>query len=170
MSLDRLIRLAKKTGDRLIIHDPHGTDIVLMDVDSYEALVDTQIQSFNKLLDEHMPMPMDEELDLYSEAEPINPFAEAPDQLEEIDNTLPVEEDQGSVPADLGVDLTPEPTAKLPDEWATPAAVLKDRFEPPTPPIVIEDLPQEVPFKPQNIGELDEKALDDNPVFLEEPI
>ncbi|HYE59636.1 MAG TPA: hypothetical protein VEA18_00425 [Candidatus Kapabacteria bacterium] len=39
-SLDRLIDLAKKTGDRLIIHDPSGErDIVLMDIDSYEHLV-----------------------------------------------------------------------------------------------------------------------------------
>lgn len=41
MSLDRLIKLAKKTGDRLIVHDPReGRDIVIMDIDSYEQLFD----------------------------------------------------------------------------------------------------------------------------------
>ncbi len=39
MSLDRLIDLAKKTGDRLIVHDPvHGRDVVIMDIEKYEEL------------------------------------------------------------------------------------------------------------------------------------
>ncbi|PIZ95409.1 MAG: hypothetical protein COX81_00890 [Candidatus Magasanikbacteria bacterium CG_4_10_14_0_2_um_filter_37_12] len=39
--LERLIRLAKKTGDTLIIHDKDNTrDMVLMDVDQYEMMVD----------------------------------------------------------------------------------------------------------------------------------
>ena|SRR3989338_2035023 len=37
MSLDRLINLARKTGDRLIVHQPdEGTDVVIMSVDEYE--------------------------------------------------------------------------------------------------------------------------------------
>jgi hypothetical protein len=40
MSLDRLINLAKRTGDRLIIHDPvQGRDLVILDIDAYEKLV-----------------------------------------------------------------------------------------------------------------------------------
>ncbi len=40
-SLDRLIKLAKKTGDRLIVHNPiDETDIVIMDVSEYENLLD----------------------------------------------------------------------------------------------------------------------------------
>lgn len=39
-SLDRLIDLAKRTGDRLIVHDPiEGRDVVILDVDEYERLV-----------------------------------------------------------------------------------------------------------------------------------
>lgn len=39
-NLQRLIELAKKTGDRLIIHDPvQGQDIVLLGIDAYEELV-----------------------------------------------------------------------------------------------------------------------------------
>lgn len=42
-SIDRLIRLARKTGDRLIIHDPSDErDIVIMDLDQYEMLVDAK--------------------------------------------------------------------------------------------------------------------------------
>ena len=40
MSLDRLINLAKRTGDRLIIHDPvNGRDLVILDIDAYERLI-----------------------------------------------------------------------------------------------------------------------------------
>lgn len=40
-SLYRLIDLAKRTGDRLIVHDPeNGQDTVIMSVDQYEDLVD----------------------------------------------------------------------------------------------------------------------------------
>ena len=40
-SYDRLINLAKRTGDRLIVHDPvEGRDVVIMDIDEYEMIVD----------------------------------------------------------------------------------------------------------------------------------
>lgn len=39
-SLDRLIRLAQRTGDRLIVHDRRGEDVVIMSVDEYEDLLD----------------------------------------------------------------------------------------------------------------------------------
>ncbi|MDP2692536.1 MAG: hypothetical protein Q8O88_02755 [bacterium] len=43
MSLDRLINLARKTGDRLIVHQPdRGEDIVIMDVDEYELLFENR--------------------------------------------------------------------------------------------------------------------------------
>lgn len=39
-SLDRLIDLARKTGDRLIIHDPYGEkDFVILDIEQYKNLV-----------------------------------------------------------------------------------------------------------------------------------
>ena len=42
-SLDRLIKLAKKTGDRLIVHNPADeTDVVIMDVNDYENLFDAK--------------------------------------------------------------------------------------------------------------------------------
>lgn len=40
-SLDRLIALSKRTGDRLIVHDPYGgRDVVIMDVEQYKHLID----------------------------------------------------------------------------------------------------------------------------------
>lgn len=39
-SVDRLIELARKTGDRLIIHDPYGDrDFVILDIEQYKNLV-----------------------------------------------------------------------------------------------------------------------------------
>lgn len=43
MSLHHLIELARRTGDRLIVHDPvGGRDIVIMSVDAYERLLDRE--------------------------------------------------------------------------------------------------------------------------------
>ena len=37
---DRLLDLAKRTGDPLIVHDPlHGQDVVVMSLDYYEMLI-----------------------------------------------------------------------------------------------------------------------------------
>ena len=38
-SLDRLINLASRTGDRLIIHNLAGKDMVMMNVEQYEDLI-----------------------------------------------------------------------------------------------------------------------------------
>ena len=47
MSLDKLIRLAKRTGDRLIVHNPMDeTDVVIMGIDEYENLLDEKQDDF----------------------------------------------------------------------------------------------------------------------------
>ncbi|GEM_PF-1597527 len=56
-SLDRLINLAKKTGDRLIVHNPiDNQDVVIMDLDSYEGMLfgrrGIRPQSSTELLEE----------------------------------------------------------------------------------------------------------------------
>ncbi|MFH1286475.1 MAG: hypothetical protein ABII02_01850 [Candidatus Magasanikbacteria bacterium] len=56
-SLDRLFDLARRTGDRLIVHNPEkGEDIVIMNVDEYESLVtdrrDVRELSGGQLLDQ----------------------------------------------------------------------------------------------------------------------
>ncbi|MBI2436726.1 MAG: hypothetical protein HYV41_03225 [Candidatus Magasanikbacteria bacterium] len=57
--LDRLMQLAQKTGDTLIIHDREGRDMVLLDVDRYESLVDEQYDSCGSF----------EDVDLYDMSE-----------------------------------------------------------------------------------------------------
>lgn len=43
MSLDHLIDLARRTGDRLIIHNPlESQDVVIMTVNEYEKLIDEE--------------------------------------------------------------------------------------------------------------------------------
>src|SRR3989338_5339306 len=57
MSLDRLINLAKRTGDRLIVHDAiMGRDVVILDLDSYERLLDKK----EDISSEDIPAPWDE--------------------------------------------------------------------------------------------------------------
>lgn len=42
-SLERLLKLARRTGDRLIVHDPTADeDIVIMSINQYEHLLDAQ--------------------------------------------------------------------------------------------------------------------------------
>ncbi|EKE06737.1 MAG: hypothetical protein ACD_18C00291G0001 [uncultured bacterium] len=41
-NLDRLIKLAKRSGSTLIIHDEKKGDMVMMDLDSYEMMLDMQ--------------------------------------------------------------------------------------------------------------------------------
>jgi hypothetical protein len=57
MSLDRLIDLASRTGDRLIVHNPiECQDVVIMSIDEYENLIDSRHSvrglSSNQLLDQ----------------------------------------------------------------------------------------------------------------------
>jgi hypothetical protein len=226
-SIDRLIKLAKKTGDRLIIHDPvEGNDVVIMDIDSYEMLMDTQIDLFESLVDEHEPemfgdeseLPEDYPVEEYEEevdakredlVQAIHALdklmdeerAEEPETFEEAivvpefetpqsaPEALPVEDEEDNSIVDnseyIPTDETIQPPASpLPKNWSPTSDVLKNRFpgmnisknDAPEPPVqsqavTVEDLPFDVPFKAEdNIGELDEERLDDDPVFLEEPV
>jgi hypothetical protein len=97
MSLERLIRLAKKTGDTLIVHTPGERDLVIMDVDAYEALQDIrEINSITNMdmdcddlsflddpIRENLPsMESDNENDFYGiddseiDDEFVNPFSQ----------------------------------------------------------------------------------------------
>jgi len=46
--LERLMRLAQKTGDTLIVHDKEDRDVVIMDVTHYEVLHDMSRMSFGE--------------------------------------------------------------------------------------------------------------------------
>jgi hypothetical protein len=62
--LERLIRLSQRTGDTLIIADPHGGEsVVVLPVGKYEALIDAwsegmeSEESFRENLDEQFSEP-----------------------------------------------------------------------------------------------------------------
>ena len=141
--------------------------MVIMDVDSYEALVDTQMRVFDRMVEDHAPVPMDKEIDLledYEEIESINPFSSPePEEIQE----------EGLSSDNIDVDLEQERPgihSGLAKDWISTGDILKDKI-PAQDEVVIEDLPYDVPFKAvEDVGELNEEKLDENPVFLEEPL
>lgn len=172
--LDRLIRLAKKTGDRLIVHDPvRGNDIVMLSIDAYE----TMLQRLDDVVfdaQEEIPFGSDDPFGQWDHTERIS-FDEEHDEDNEDD-----EEDET-------------------DDWVTPADVMRDRYpsflndseesDTASPwnrevdhtraldDIRIEDIPFGQPASPLVPEEhtppatsWEEEPIDDEPVFLEEPV
>ncbi len=193
MSIERLIDLARRTGDRLIVHDPaEDVDIVIMDLDSYEALIDSsQTDVFGVMSDEPAFDFDDITADRPSEdiifessnvesehrPDPVNPFETTftPDEdahiSQEEDPVFEAPQSPSPDPSFLEtVSSNPIP------HWSVAGEVIKEKFDSmksqeQSNDVTVEDLPFDVPFKKQeNIGELDEQRLDDDPVFLEEPI
>lgn len=101
-SIDRLIRLARKTGDRLIIHDPsEERDIVIMDLDQYEMLIDAQkdleeyIDDFQAYQNQTIPAPKEVPDQSFFEPAPPATFPEGsvsitPDQHEPAFENIPL--------------------------------------------------------------------------------
>lgn len=117
-SLDRLIDLAKRTGDRLIVHDPiHGRDMVIMDVDEYERMVmpkkDVRELTSKQMLDQinrdiavwrankELEAQFDREENLVKEAEAMGPF----DPFAETDFHAPEWHSAGSVLSERNKEL-----------------------------------------------------------------
>jgi hypothetical protein len=170
--LDRLIRLANKTGDRLIVHDScTGESVVLLGLEEYEDLVsdsfpqtDIRDLSSNQLLDQinrdiaiwrsnkELEGEWDEDFDFSDESD------------EEDDYPMPIENNRF-------------------DDWSSASSVLDDRYDFPSE----EDcnceececsLPEEefnkeirvenIPIEKSNFDE--EPLNDEDPIFLEEPV
>ena len=96
-SLDRLIDLAQKTGDRLIIHDPvSGNDTVLLDIDTYEHLVLGR-KNIHKLSEGQLLEQINRDIAVWRSNKEMDEFGERGHALEEelIDHPLsdPFEED-----------------------------------------------------------------------------
>lgn len=204
MSLERLIKLARRTGDRLIIQDiDSDKHIVILDIDSYEALVDAQMEMLDKMTDEP------DEISMYEEPVPVNPFEDnsrpgmfqstdhdydfldedESEEAEDTENIGPSSELFERKTPDTTKSDTIKPDTIKPDTikkeqsngvsapgWSSAADILKNKFghnssKTVDQEIILEELPFDVPFKPEeNIGEFNEEKLEDNPVFLEEPI
>jgi len=71
MSLERLIHLAQRTGDRLIVHNPHGTDVVIMSVEAYEELLNHELMNEEPGRDSYEYGDMSRETDMWHSAEDI---------------------------------------------------------------------------------------------------
>lgn len=57
----RILDLVRRTGDRMIVTDPDGENVyVVMDIDTYEGLIDMEDQVF-EAFDEDSSEPMDSE-------------------------------------------------------------------------------------------------------------
>lgn len=72
MSLDRLIKLAHRTGDRLIVHQPTGEDIVIMDIDAYESMLEhlEMIDTLQEQLDDFFEEDEATDQPVYDDLEP----------------------------------------------------------------------------------------------------
>ncbi|MBU1126252.1 MAG: hypothetical protein ABH826_01670 [Patescibacteria group bacterium] len=93
----RLIRLAKKTGDTLIITDPSGEGAVaVMDVDRYEALIEDGLSGFeDDILPENLFSDEEPLLEIFEEEEtsiPDLPASVENQPITEVDSELEEEE------------------------------------------------------------------------------
>ena len=180
--LDRLIRLANKTGDRLIVHDScTGESVVLLGLEEYEDLVSDSIPqadvrdlSSNQLLDQ-----INRDIAIWRSNKELEEgewdedfdFSGESDDMWEDDYPVPIENNRF-------------------DNWSSAGSVLDDRYDFP----VEEDcnceececsLPEkefnneirveDIPFEPVNNNiekpNFDEEPLsDEEPIFLEEPV
>lgn len=129
--LQRLIRLARKTGDTLVIADPSGEQsIVLMPVERYEAMVDMQDVLEESLLDESFEGDFVE-----SESDVDEAFDGYEGGVEDFDDeVLPVDLEEEVVPAGLPMaDLEEAPTPAAPTRiepiGQTEAAPVNEEFE-----------------------------------------
>ena len=179
-SLDRLIRLARRTGDTLIIHDSvQGRDVVVMDIDAYEALLDSQValddrESFDD------DMSWNDDLDVTDEwhsagAVLQDQYSDQYDEPEWVSATQDAEPEDPVLEGQLPFDGQDIPTMEMTDgghRSPKPAYFAQgqqdqDDEAPPT--------AFDVPYQPYH-GELsedtweEELSLDEEPVFYEEPI
>ncbi len=152
--LNRLIDLAKKTGDRLIVHDPvTGRDVVLLTIDAYEDLIEKQ---------------KGEGVDEQVLIDRINRDISAWQSF--------IDSQQEATPEDAVGERPVVPT-----HWESAGQVMKERyqgFEAPQPaasaqPLAppIEPEPQHIPY--QTAESEAEKAIEDSaeePIFFEEPL
>ena len=185
-SLDRLIDLAKRTGDRLIIHDPlEGRDVVILDVDEYERLVlgkkDVRSLSSGQLLDQ-----INRDIAAWRANKEMDERWEREEMLED-----ELREDESDI--FLGNNYN--------DDWHTAGSILEDRYgscncsdgddelsedeilRHAQDEIKIEDIPdfgpdfeiekaKAVPFQAQENTEVwkEEPLIEEEPVFYEEPV
>ena len=175
-SLDHLIDLAQRTGDRLIVHNPiEDRDVVIMSVDEYENLIDDKNFDFTrhdvrKLTSDQMLDQINRDISIWRADKEMD---------EEWDNEMILEDEYENLPP-----FDPFQEVDFhPAEWHTAADVLENKFkntcfenkDEEIDDDSLEDKPEEikhVPFKQEEAEmDLEETNLeDDEPVFYEEPV
>lgn len=179
-SLDYLIELAKKTGDRLIVYDAEfGKHFVIMDIDSYENLIgkDSKVvdMSESELLDQ-----INRDIAVWR----ANRQQEEREMLEdELEDELSVED----IP-DFGDEMDDETYGEEVNyNWHSTGNILEDRYGAVYPPRKTEDVFQArnsrpIKYQPQpdydsfleeeiiNRKKRNEQDFTDEPIFLEEPL
>ena len=179
-SLDHLIDLAQRTGDRLIVHNPvEDRDVVIMGVDEYERIIDDRSFDFTK--HDVRRLTSDQMLDQINRD--ISIWRADKEMDEEWENEMILEDEYDDLPPF-------DPFSEVdyhPAEWHTAADVLENKFKD-TPwsekeenkqnysvnieEVSLDDEIKHVPFK-QEESEIDwteNDSDDDEPVFYEEPV
>ncbi len=183
MSLDRLINLARRTGDRLIVHQPEkGEDIVIMDVGEYELLMDKR-QDVRNLSDRQLLDQINRDIAIWR----ANDKLEDEEIFGDFSSEKEEEKDWFSAGNILGERFGEEGSESFEenneeedemDEFFDLNEVDDDELYNPDIPEITEDLakkdePKVIPEKPaEDSGEVwEEESLgDDEPVFYEEPV
>lgn len=183
MSLDRLINLARRTGDRLIVHQPDkGNDVVIMDVDEYEVLFsdrhDVRNLSDKQLLDQiNRDIAIwraNDKLEAEEDFEDLNDIKDEDTNWFSTGNILGEkfnEMDLDSYEDNHESDEEPEEIFGF-EEGEEDLPTLGEMPEN-TSELVKKDEPKIIPEKPvEGSGEVwEEESLgDDEPVFYEEPV
>ena len=159
-NLDRLIKLAKKSGSALIIHDEQKGDMVMMDLDSYEMMLDMQDMGSDCYGYEHQ--------DLYEMSER--------DLLDKINRDIAIwrsyqeEEEKGWQGDVLAEDLEKNPPEdpfaedfSHAPEWHKAGDILSERKRSYSPNFVENDVPDYfVPDLPNFDEELDKEEDEDD--------
>lgn len=140
-SYDRLIDLAQRTGDRLIVHDPiEGRDIVIMDVNEYEKIIYNCGQNFNEFDFNHRHdirrMSSDEMLDQINrdiaiwraEKEDEDQWSKEMALKEEFANEPPFDPFSECDYHPSEWHDYPEDWKRRPDPWYSAGSVLDDRY------------------------------------------
>lgn len=177
-SFDRLIRLAKQTGDRLIIHDPiDGEDVVMMGIDAYEALALGGRERVREFSSDQLLDQINRDIAIWRSSKDMEDsweedFFGGADEDRDMPWHTPgevLEDRYGWIDeTDDAVDTAEDERILVEDIPFGPSDELSFDPSEPTEDFRVEEIPPAIPE-----GEMtwDEEPLpDEDPVFLEEPI
>lgn len=192
MPLNRLIDLARRTGDRLVVHQPDkGEDIVIMDVDEYELLLDNR-RDVRNLSDKQLLDQINRDISIWR----VNSEIDESNFVDELDNegdsdwlsAADVLEDRFEV-SDFGIEKENDVERDVNKDWPEEGDISGEKFNDTNFNFTeeldeavghadetlnnVEKEPQVVPHK--SVGDIagiweEEPLGDEEPVFYEEPV